>query len=568
MPEKDILDSWKEICAYLKRSEKTCRKWEHELGLPIHRIESSPKARVFAYKEELDRWMTETQHSEKKSFLGKEGLNRLFISLITISVLAIIVIIVWSPWSKEAPTPISSDKPSIAILPFVDLSPDKDQEYFCDGMTEELINRLSRIEGLRIPARTSSFSFKGQGVDIREIGEKLGVKNVLEGSIRKAGKNLRITVQLVNVVDGYPLWSEKFDRDEEDIFALQDEISLAITDKLKLKLLSGEGEKLKKRYSDNLETYNLYLKGLYFWNKRTDDGIRKSIEYFQQVINKDPTYALAYAGLAFSYGGLSFWHSFPPKDFYPKAKALAKKAIEIDESSAEAHTILGLLILHYDWDLSAAEKEFQLALNINPNHANSHHQYSMYLMATRQFVEAIAEAKIALDLDPLSLPINMNLGVVLHCARKYDKAIEQLKKTLEMDQNFIVTNAFLADSFYMNGMRNEALELVKKFASLARDRPYLLGYFGYEFASLGQKEEALKLLTRMNELSKAKYVFPTSKAQIYIGLDNIDQAFKYLEMAYLERDPHLIFINTWPIYDKLRADPRFKELVRRMNLQE
>ena len=330
--------------------------------------------------------------------------------------------------------------PSIAVLPFTDLSAAKDQDYFCDGMAEEVINALTKLESLRVVARTSAFVFKDKREDIREIGRKLNVETLLEGSVRKAGNKLRVTAQLINVSDGYHLWSEKYDRDMADIFAIQDEISLAIVDKLKVKLLRDEKTALVKRYTDNLEAYNLYLKGRYHWNKRTPEGLTKAIEYLRQVTEKDPGYALAYAGLADCYSMLEQAHVLPAKEAFPEAKKMAAKALQIDETLAEAHNSLAYVRWKYDWDWVGAEREFLRAFELNPNYATGHQWYAVYLADMGQTDEAIKEIKKAQELDPLSLIINIASASILTCARQYDQAIEQCRKTLDMDPNFVVAH--------------------------------------------------------------------------------------------------------------------------------
>jgi len=270
-------------------------------------------------------------------------------------------------------------KPSIAVLPFRDMSPQKDQDYFCEGMAEELINALTKIEGLHVAARTSAFQFKGKDLNVRRIGEELGVKTVLEGSVRKAGNRLRITAQLINISDGYHIWSDKYDRDIEDIFAIQDEISLAIVDNLKLKLLKKEKAQLMKRYTEDQEAYSLYLKGRYFWNRRYEGGLLKGIEYFQKAIEKDPSFAPAYAGIADCYCLMGMYNWNPPKEAYPKAKAATLRALEIDDTLPEAHASLGWIKMFYDWDWAAAERAFQRAIELNPNYATAHNWYAMFL---------------------------------------------------------------------------------------------------------------------------------------------------------------------------------------------
>jgi len=286
---------------------------------------------------------------------------------------------------------------SVAVLPFKDLSSKKDQEYFCDGMAEELINALTKIERLKVASGSSAFQFKGRGYDIREVGEKLKVQTVIEGSVRKAGNRLRITVQLINVADGFHVWSEKYDRDMEDIFAIQDDISLTIVEKLKVKLLRKEKAKIVKRHTEDVVAYNLYLKGRYFWNKRTKEGFRRAIEYFEQAVAEDSTFVLAYAGLADSYNLLGFYCILSPKESFPKAKAAVKKALEIDDTLAEAHAALGFARMYYDWDWKDAEREFKQAIELNPGYPTAHHWYAEYLALMGQMDAAITEAKQALD---------------------------------------------------------------------------------------------------------------------------------------------------------------------------
>jgi TolB-like protein/Tfp pilus assembly protein PilF len=351
---------------------------------------------------------------------------------------------------------------SIAVLPFVDMSPQKDQEYFCDGMAEELINALTKLEGLRVVSRTSAFQFKGKAFDIRKIGEQLNVASVLEGSVRKTGDRLRITAQLINVVDGFHLWSEKYDREMKDVFDIQDEISRAIVDALKIKLVGEAATRLVKRYTENLEAYTLYLKGRYYWNKRTEPGLTKGIEYFEKAITKDPGYALAYAGLADCYNVISHYGAVPPKASVPKAKIAAIKALEIDDALVEAHTSLAFALYNYDFAWLAAEKEFQRAIALNPNYATAHHWYAIYLATRGRLEEAIAEMQRARELDPLSLIINTEVGWMLYFGRHYNQAIEQYQKTLEMDPSFAVAHWGLGLAYQQKAMPQEAIAEFQK----------------------------------------------------------------------------------------------------------
>ena len=457
---------------------------------------------------------------------------------------------------------------SIAVLPFVDLSPERDQEYFCDGMAEELINVLSKIEKLQVASRTSSFQFKEKGYDIHDVGKKLKVKTVLEGSIRKAGNHLRVTAQLVNVDDGYHLWSEKYDRKMEDIFAIQDDISVAIVDKLRIKLLKEEEVKLIKRYTDDLEAYDLYLKGRYFWNRRYEGGLQRGLEYFNQTIKKAPSYAPAYAGIADSLSILGLFGWLPPKEAFPKAKATALKAIEIDDMLAEAYTSLGWINMLYDWDWTAAEKAFKRALEIDPNYAIGQLWYALYLCYLGRLEEATEEIIKALRLEPLSLLINVNLGCILYFKRQYDEAIEQCLKTIEMDPNYLLSYWFLGAGYAGKGMWKEAISAEEKAVALSEESPIFLGSFGWAYAISGQKDKARRTLNRLEKLSKEKYVSPYYRAMTYLGLGEKDRLFEYLEKAYEAREPMLVTtIKATPYFDSVRSDPKFKALLKKMGLE-
>ena len=473
---------------------------------------------------------------------------------------------------KEIPKEVEfhtiNPQPSIAVLPFTNLSADKEQEYFCDGMAEEIINALSQIEDLRVVARTSAFFFRGKEMDIREIGRKLNVETVMEGSVRKAGNRLRITAQLVNVADGYHLWSERYDREIDDVFAIQDEISLAIVDKLKVKLLKEEKAKLVKRFTDDQEAFNLYLKGRYFWNRRYEGGLQKGIECFHQAINKDPLYALAYAGIADCYVLLGHFGWLPPKEAYPRARVAAEKALEIDDTLAEAHTSMGWIHTFYDWDWVAAEDEFNRALELNPNYATGHEWYGVSLAPMRRFDEGTVSVKRALELDPLSLMINSVYGLGLYWERRYDEALDQYRKTVEMDPNFSLVYLFLGWTYSAKGMWEEAIVASNKFMTLSQGNPFGVGTLGSVYAMSGQRYKALKMLDRLNELSQERYVSPFYRAIIYMGLGEKDQAFEYLEKAYLERESWMATLGTFPLLDSLRSDPRFTALLKKMGLKE
>lgn len=465
---------------------------------------------------------------------------------------------------------IMEDKPSssIAILPFLDMSPEKDQEYFCDGIAEELINSLTRIKGVRVVAQTPSFSFKGKNIDIRDIGRKLNVKILLKGSVQKAGKRLRITAQLVNVTDGYYLWSEKFDRDMEDIFTIQDEISLAIVENLKVNLLGGEKAKLMKHYTEDLEAHNLYMWGRFFWNKRTEEGLNKAIEYFNQTIDKDPNYALAYAGLTDSYITLCDYNYVPPKDVYPKAKEAVLKALEIDSTLAEVHTSLAMITFR-QWDCEGAEKEFKRAFELSPNYANAHHWYALFLMYMGRSEEAIEEIKQAQKLDPLSLIINRNVAWVFYFARRYDKAVEALKKTLELDPNFILTNAFLGKVYLHMSLYEDALREIQKEKDITgRFDPLVETWRGIAYECLGRRGEAKQVLDDLLEKAKKTYIPSILLANLYFALGEKGEGFNCLNKGYEEGDSTILEIKADPVFDSVCSDPRFTALLKKTGLEK
>jgi len=469
---------------------------------------------------------------------------------------------------------VSEGQPSIAVLPFTNLSADPEQEYFCDGMAEEIINVLTHVEGLRVVARTSAFLFRGKKSDIREIGKKLNVETLLEGSVRKAGDRVRITAQLVNVADGYHIWSERYERDlgglccPEDIFAIQDEISLAIVDNLKVKLFGEQKAKLTRRHTQDLDAYNLYLKGRYFWNKRTEESLRKSFVCFEEAIKRDPGYALAYAGLADSYFALRDYTSVSPKEVYPKAKEAVRKALEIDGTLAEAHTSLAQLRFR-EWDWEGAEKESKLAIQLNPGYATAHHWYALQLMYLARFDEAIAEMKRARELDPLSLVISRNVAVAFFFARDYDRALEELKKTLEMDPSFSATHTWLAKVYLQKGMYDGALREFEKenVPSGGWDSSIEAGK-GITYLKMGKRSKGQKVLDGLLERAKEIYIPPILIAEFHFALGQNDQGFKWLDKGYEERDSTLLEIKVDPGFDCVRSDPRFKALLKKMGLEE
>ncbi len=457
--------------------------------------------------------------------------------------------------------------PSIAVLPFADLSPERDQEYFCDGIAEELINALTKVEKLKVASGSSAFQFKGKGHDVHEIGEKLKVKTVLEGSVRKAGNRLRIMAQLVNVVDGYHLWAEKYDCEIEDIFAIQDEIALTIVDRLRVKLLKDEKEKLVKRHTKDAEAYNLYLSGRYCWNKRTKEGFNKAIQYFERAIQKDSGFSLAYSGLADTYNLLGFYGFLSPGDTFPKAKAAASRALEIDDTIAEAYSSLGFANMYYDWNWEAAQSNFLKAIELGPGYPTAHHWYAEYLVVMGQMDKALGEAKLAFEFDPFSLVMNVLQGWVFYYSGWFDQAVEQFGKTLEMDPDFAPARLYLGLTYVQKAMFEEAIVEFRRAKELLGDTLLMDVAAGHAYASWGKREEIKKRMAELETMSAKRYVPPYYIAAMYVDTGDKDQSLAWLEKSYEGHDLWLSFIKVDPIWRDLRSDPRFKALLGKMGLE-
>jgi serine/threonine protein kinase/Flp pilus assembly protein TadD len=430
---------------------------------------------------------------------------------------------------------------SIAVLPFTNMSGDPEQEYFCDGITEEIINALTHIAELKVIARTSSFMFKGKHEDIREIGKELDVGHILEGSVRKAGNRVRITAQLINVRDGSHLWSEKYDREMKDIFDIQDEISLAIVSKLKIKLFGNEKAVIEKRYTENLGAYNLYLEGRHFFQMFTLEGFRLAIQCYEQAISKDLDYALAYAGLADAYFFSSYFGERPPRETAPKAKKYLKKALELDESLAEAHASLARIHTFYDWNWGLAEQEYRCALELKPNASIIHFHYSSLLMLQGRHEEAILEAMHARELDPLSVRTNALIGERYGQAGQFDKAIEILKKTLTMAPNDYYSHFLLGLAYQGKSLLEESIAEYEKASDLSGKTPMVEMYLAFAYYLSGKKLRGEKLFNSLREKAKHEYIPPMFIFWLYKVSGDTELAYKWLERACEERDIWLPF---------------------------
>jgi TolB-like protein/Tfp pilus assembly protein PilF len=472
---------------------------------------------------------------------------------------------------SEASVSAGSSSPSIAVLPFVNMSADPEQEYFCDGIAEELINALTQLENLHVVARTSAFFFKGKDVKIHDIGRELNVATVLEGSVRKAGNRLRVTAQLVKVADGYHLWSERYDRELDDVFAIQDEITLAIVDKLKPRLLGGDKAKLARRRAVDLEAYNLYLRGRLFTSQYTQEALKKAIECFEQAIEREPDYAPAYAGLAACYSLLPLMGPFEPKKTIPTAREAALKALHLDDNLAEAHRSMAQVKSYYDWDWKSGEREFKRAIELNPGDAISHIWYALFLMRTGRHDEAIDEADRALELDPLSLYINQSVGHVLCLTNEPDRAISVLRRILEMDPNYSAAHILLGVAHLYKAEYEEAMaEFQLGMEGSSGMEPAAQMMLGTVYALTGRRDESLQIREDLLERSRQEYVPAVFPAVVSFALGEVDRGFELLDKAYEEHDLYLTVLKRSPQLDILdiRSDPRYIAMLKKIGLDK
>src|SRR5881409_1274089 len=465
-------------------------------------------------------------------------------------------------------TSSSSELPpkSIAVLPFDNLSEEKGNAYFAEGIQDEILTRLAKVADLKVISRTSTQHFKSAPDNLPQIAKQLGVMHILEGSVQKANDQVRVNVQLINALTDAHLWADTFDRKLTDIFAVETEIAKTIADTLQAKLTGSEKTLITKTPTVNPEAYELYLKGRFFWNKRTGTDLLKSIDYFKQAVEKDQKYALAYAGLADAYVLLPPYGAASPSESFPQAVAAARKALELDDTLAEAHTSLGQVLLFYDLDFAGSTMEFERALSLDPNYATAHHWYGGGgpLLALGQFDRAIKEGKRAVELDPLSLINNADLGWLYFNARRYNEAEAQARKTLEMDSHFYLAHYYLGEVLQLKGQLTEAIAEYKKAAELDDD-PFVLGLLAQAYAKLGQRDEALKMLGQLQELATRRYVTSYSFGLVHIALGEKDKAIDWLERAYRDRaGPDIALIKVDPFLDPLRGHPRFEALVQKI----
>jgi serine/threonine-protein kinase len=516
---------------------------------------------------------TERIVPEKKPLTSKEitvtfGLKKLLIPTTVVIALIVIIVVILQFFPQKEVVPLELDRSSIAVLPFIDLSLQKDQEILCDGMTAEIITKLSGIQGWKVMNTASVMRFKNTKKDIKDIGQELDVSTILLGSIRKEADDLRVDVQLVNVSDRFQIWGNIYEQKLTRIFEIQSTIAEKVVRALKAELSPEEEERLRKKPTSNIEAYNSYLKGRWFWNKRTKEGFEEAISYFKETIEKDVNYAKAYVGLADSYRMLGVYGYFPEIEAYQISKSFVMKALEIDESLSEAHTALGAIKMDYEWDWEGVKKEYERAIQLNPNYGTAHQWFANYLSYIEgRHEEAVNEAKRARELDPLSPIINQNVGRRLYFARQYDEAIKEIKKALKIEPEFWPSHRVLGLSYLGKEMFPQAIEELEKAVDLSGGSLDPLMRLGYAYAITGNQDKTIQIINDLKNRSKDEHIPSIAYAMIYIGIDDKDLAIEFLEKAYKERSHELIKLKVHPFYDSLRSDPMFITLLKKMNLE-
>lgn len=576
MSERRVLESWKAIVDYLGHDVKTCRRWTKDLGLPVHRLDESAKARVFAYTDELDRWKQEKleHHAVHLARTRTKTVWKARIWVISTAVLVVLAVVsgllIWRSRLADKTAGLQTVK-SVAVLPFVDLSPDKSQEHIGDGIADILINSLNRAGGLRIPSRTSAFYFKGKNVTPTEIGSRLKVDWILEGSVQVDKNRLRVVASLLRAADGTTIWADRYDKDQFDIFTVEDEIALSVVKALQVKLPPKAGVQLIDRGTESPEAHELFLRAQHYSTK----GFvfyEKAIECFEQAIEKDPNFARAHSGLAGCTFGLGCNGLTEPEKAYPKAKTAALKALEIDPSDSHALRILASIKMVYEWDFPGAEQDIRKALRMDPAVPRLHLMYADLLSALGRHEEALEEAKQAsVSALPHPSTVNGQAMFTLYRARKYNLAVEMLKKNLEFDPFYVATYGNLTAVYLAMGRYQEARETHDRSHEIRgviekQDEDDATSAIIY--AGTGQAAEARRILAGIKAKMKTSYVMPIVVAEIHAALGDRDEAFAWLEKAYRERCAYLYGIKCDAWFDSLRDDPRFTDLLRRIGLEK
>ena len=581
-PSENRLDSWKEIATYLGRDVTTVQRWERQEGMPVHRHLHHKRGSVYALSSELDAWRQSRKlRSEEEQGLGLEAAvaggrqttvprgHRWLIVGSSVVVLAAIVALAYFATRMRAKDASPAKIRSLAVLPLQNLSGDPSQDYIAEGMTEELIGRLSRIHGLRVISRTSTMHFKNTQLSVPEIARILGVEAIVEGSLVQEGHEIRVHAQLIRAATDEHIWAGEYQREYKSILEVQEEVARHIVEQIQLNVTPEERARLASGPPVDPEAYESYLKGRYYFNQRTEDALHKSIASFQQAIARDPGYAPAYSGLAEAYAMLGFRGGLPSKDALSGAKKAALRAIELDDTLAEPHASLAFIAETYEWDWPTAEREYKRALELNPGYAQAHNWYGGYLTYTGRFNEGVAEAMRARELDPLSLPINNAMAGRLLAAGRYDEALRQVQRTLELDDHFAPAHQTLGWVYLHGGKRDDAIREFQHALELAgaADTDIQLD-LGFAYAVSGRPDEARRILANLRQLHQQGIVPAASLATLYGALGESNEAFVWLEKAYQERDPQLTYLKAGRRFEPLRGDPRFGQLVRRVGLSD
>ena len=558
---RDRLDSWKEIAAYLKRDERTVRRWEKE-GLPVHRHAHKKQASVYAYRAEIEAWWNDGKPRLEQTRQVPSRVRHVWWAL-TVVVAAGVVALFASkgtgPRARMSAPPAAPTIRSVAVLPLENLSGDASQEFFADGMTEALITELGKIGELRVISRTSMLRYKGTKKTLQEIARELQVDALVEGTVERSGNRVRITASLVQAAPEKHVWADSFERELQDVLALQADVSRAIANGIQIRLTPQEQAHLVATHSVNPEAYEAYLEGRYFWEKLWPVGDEQANGYFELAIKKDPTWALPYSGLADSYV-IPGSNAALPNELCRKAKTAAREALQRDDAASEAHKSLADVEFWCDWDWSSAEREVRRAIELNPNFAGAHGSYGRYLWAMGRSDEGLAETKQAVELDPLSLRIRWDRWLSLYLAGQYDGAAEQCRKMLEIDPNNSLGHLYLGD---VDVQKGDLAGAIREFRE-AGEFPRAISHLGYAYALAARKNDALSILRKLQGLSKQRYIHPDLLAAVYAGLDEKEDAFAWLEKAYRAHSRDLLELRYDPHFATLRSDERFADLLRRI----
>ena len=535
-------------------------------------LEKDPRRRypsALALAKDLEHWLKHEPILAKRSGFfthSRKWVRRNPSTSVLVTLLvALAVVLSVTVWNRKPAVLIPK---SVAVLPFENLSNDSDNTYFADGIQEEILTRLAKIADLKVISRSSTLDYPIKSRNLAQIAKQLGVANILEGSVRRAADRVRVNVQLINAQTNSHLWAETYDRKLTDVFLVETDIAKTIADSLKAKLTHAERQAIALRPTANPEAYELYLKGRFFWNKRTGADLRKAIDYFNQAIAEDPNYALAYAGLADCYDLLCEYSELSPKESYPKAKAAAIKALELDDTLGEAHTSLAYSLINYDWDWRSAEREYQRAIQLNPNYATAHQWYAECLSMLERHTEAIAEIKRAQQLDPLSLIINQGVGGKYLYARRYDEAMAQFHRTVELYPHFPPTHQRLGWCYAQKRMYDEAIAEMQKAVELSGNSTQMIAALGYAYATAGRRDTAQGIIAELERRSKESYVDNYFVATIFAALGDKNEAFVFLNKACAERSYWMPWLNIDFELDNLRSDSRFDALVQRVFVEK